>query len=212
MAGGAGGWSTRSAGRSMSGPWRVIARRVPRPAGKQTKLGEDPDWEYGGGRHQHPQRTAAVPRRPAPHPSPRRRPEAVQGLRRPQPALDRLQPQRRLAPARRSATSLTAWLRHLALDGELAKASTKTLRFRVLSAPARLVTHARRRILKIPPGLAMVARPGHSLAATANLASILTPHPTHPDHPAAPDRPWKPAPPRAPRAPHHTRHRTPTTQ
>ena len=50
------------------------------------------------------------------------------------------------------ATSLTAWLRHLALDGELAKASTKTLRFRILSAPARLVSHARRRILKIPPG------------------------------------------------------------
>ena len=41
------------------------------------------------------------------------------------------------------ATSLTAWLRHLALDGDLAKASTKTLRFRLLSAPARLVTHAR---------------------------------------------------------------------
>jgi hypothetical protein len=50
------------------------------------------------------------------------------------------------------AVSLTAWLRHLALDGELAKAGTKTLRFRVLSAPARLLTHARRRTLKIPPG------------------------------------------------------------
>ncbi|MGH3984507.1 MAG: transposase, partial [Pseudonocardiaceae bacterium] len=52
------------------------------------------------------------------------------------------------------ATSLTAWLRHLALDGELAKAGTKTLRFRLLSAPARLVTHARRKILKVPPGWA----------------------------------------------------------
>lgn len=50
------------------------------------------------------------------------------------------------------ATSLTAWLRHLALEGDLAKASTKTLWFRILFAPARLVTHARRRILKIPPG------------------------------------------------------------
>jgi hypothetical protein len=30
--------------------------------------------------------------------------------------------------------------------------SGKTLRFRILSAPARLVTHARRRTLKIPPG------------------------------------------------------------
>ncbi|MGH3549092.1 MAG: transposase, partial [Pseudonocardiaceae bacterium] len=52
------------------------------------------------------------------------------------------------------AVSLTAWLRHLALDDELARASTKTLRFRILSAPARLVTHARHRILKIPPGWA----------------------------------------------------------
>ena len=26
---------------------RVIARRVPRPAGKQAKLGEDANWEYG---------------------------------------------------------------------------------------------------------------------------------------------------------------------
>jgi len=50
------------------------------------------------------------------------------------------------------AASLTAWLRHIGLDDDLAKASTKTLRFRLLSAPARLVTHARRRILKIPPG------------------------------------------------------------
>ena len=52
------------------------------------------------------------------------------------------------------ATSLTAWLRHLALDGELAKAGTKTLRFGLLSAPARIVTHARRKILKVPPGWA----------------------------------------------------------
>lgn len=50
------------------------------------------------------------------------------------------------------ATSLTAWLRHIGLDGDLAKASTKTLRLRILSAPARLVTHTRRRILKFPPG------------------------------------------------------------
>ena len=48
--------------------------------------------------------------------------------------------------------SLNAWLRLVALDGDLAKAEPKTLRFRLLSAPARLVTHARNRILKIPPG------------------------------------------------------------
>jgi hypothetical protein len=50
------------------------------------------------------------------------------------------------------ATSLTAWLRHIGLDGDLVKASTKTLRFRIISAPARLVTHARRRILKFSLG------------------------------------------------------------
>jgi len=61
------------------------------------------------------------------------------------------------------ATSLTAWLRHIGLDGDLAKASTKTLRFRLLSAPARLVTHARWRILKIPPGWEWSADLGHRL-------------------------------------------------
>jgi hypothetical protein len=55
------------------------------------------------------------------------------------------------------ATTLTAWLRHIGLDADLATATTKTLRFRLLSAPARLVTHARRRILKIPPGWACSA-------------------------------------------------------
>ena len=29
------------------GDVRVIARRVPRPAGQQAKLGEDPNWRYG---------------------------------------------------------------------------------------------------------------------------------------------------------------------
>jgi len=52
------------------------------------------------------------------------------------------------------ATSLNAWLRHLALHGDHARAQPKALRFRLLSAPARHVTHARRGILKIPPGWA----------------------------------------------------------
>jgi len=50
------------------------------------------------------------------------------------------------------ACCLNAWLRHIALDGQLAKAEPKALRYRLLGAPARLVTHARRKILKIPPG------------------------------------------------------------
>jgi len=69
------------------------------------------------------------------------------------------------------ATSLTAWLRHLALDCDLAKAGTKTLRFRLLSAPARLITHARRKILKIPPGWAWA----HDLATAWDRLQALHP-------------------------------------
>src|SRR5258708_1195526 len=43
-----------------------------------------------------------------------------------------------------------AWLKLLALDGDLAKAEPKTLRYRVLHAAARLVRGGRRRCLKIP--------------------------------------------------------------
>ena len=86
------------------------------------------------------------------------------------------------------ATSLTAWLRHIGLDGDLATASTKTLRFRVLSAPARLVTHARRRILKDPTRLGMVRRSGHRLGPPPGPAPHLRtrppPVPTIPQHPA----------------------------
>ena len=48
------------------------------------------------------------------------------------------------------AVTLTAWLRHLALDGDLKTAEPKALRFRLLAVPARLVRHARKRILKLP--------------------------------------------------------------
>lgn len=53
------------------------------------------------------------------------------------------------------ATSLNAWLRHLALDEQLARAEPKALRYRLPGAPARHVTHARKKILKIPPGWAI---------------------------------------------------------
>lgn len=52
------------------------------------------------------------------------------------------------------AVTVTAWLRHLALDGDLKIAEPKTLRFRLLAVPARLVCHARYRIVKIPDGWA----------------------------------------------------------
>jgi hypothetical protein len=44
---------------------------------------------------------------------------------------------------------LLAWLKLLALDGDLARAEPKTLRYRVLHAAARLVRSGRRRYLKI---------------------------------------------------------------
>ena len=47
------------------------------------------------------------------------------------------------------AAILLAWLKLLALDGDLARAEPKTLRYRVLHAAARLVRGGRRRRLKI---------------------------------------------------------------
>ena len=47
------------------------------------------------------------------------------------------------------AATLLAWLRQLALDGALARAEPKTLRYRILHAAARLTRSARRRQLKI---------------------------------------------------------------
>jgi Transposase DDE domain group 1 len=132
---------------------RLIARRTPRPAGKPARFGEHPNWEYGAfvtntsagqiqfldARH----RTQA-------HVEDRMKQFKACGARN-LPSIDygRNSAWLQLAAL---ATSLSAWLRHLTLDGELAKASTKTLRFRIFSAPARLIIHARRRILKIPPG------------------------------------------------------------
>jgi Transposase DDE domain group 1 len=48
-----------------------------------------------------------------------------------------------------TAATLLAWLRLLALDGSLARAEPKTLRYRILHAAARLARGGRRRHLKI---------------------------------------------------------------
>jgi len=48
-----------------------------------------------------------------------------------------------------TAATLMAWLRLLALDGPLARAEPKTLRYRILHAAARLTRGGRRRCLKI---------------------------------------------------------------
>ena len=48
------------------------------------------------------------------------------------------------------AAALLSWLRLIALDGDLAKAEPKTLRYRILHAVGKLVRGGRRRRLKIP--------------------------------------------------------------
>ena len=48
-----------------------------------------------------------------------------------------------------TAATLLAWLRLLALDGHLARAEPKTLRYRILHAAARLTRGGRRRRLRI---------------------------------------------------------------
>jgi Transposase DDE domain group 1 len=49
------------------------------------------------------------------------------------------------------ACDLLAWLRLLALDGDLARAEPKTLRYRILHTAGRIVKGQRRRYLRIPP-------------------------------------------------------------
>jgi len=44
---------------------------------------------------------------------------------------------------------LLTWLKLIALDGDLARAEPKTLRYRLLHAAARLVRGGRRRTLKV---------------------------------------------------------------
>ena len=60
---------------------------------------------------------------------------------------------------------LLAWLRLLALDGDLAKAEPKTLRYCVLHAAARLVRGGRRRTLEDRRELALDRSDHHRLAA-----------------------------------------------
>ena len=110
------------------GCMRLIARRTPRPATKPAKLGEHPDWEYGAFVTNTPggqvQFLDAGHRTQA-HVEDRMTQFKACGARN-LPSID-YGPQHRLAATGRPGPSL-------------------------LSAPARPVTHARRRILKIPPG------------------------------------------------------------
>jgi Transposase DDE domain group 1 len=72
-----------------------------------------------------------------------------------------------------TACILLAWLKLTALDGDLARAEPKTLRYRLLHAAARLFRGGRRRTLKIAATwpwadeivIAWQRIPGHSVPA-----------------------------------------------
>jgi DDE family transposase len=94
------------------------------------------------------------------------------------------------------ACILLSWLKLPALDGDLARAEPKTLRYRVLHAGARLVRGGRRRTLKsLPPG------PGQGKSSPPGSASrpSRTPPEQHKPVPMSKEGnswdPWNPRPP-----------------
>ncbi len=149
---------------------RVLARRTPRAVGEQAALGEDPNWCYGAFITSTP--TGQVQHLDARHRTQAHVEDRIKELkacgatRLPSTSYDRNSAWLQLAG---HAVTLTAWLRLLALDGDLAVAEPKTLRFRLLSAPARYVRHARRRVLKIPAGWAWAT---HLADAFARLRAL----------------------------------------
>ncbi len=132
---------------------RVIARRTPREPGEQAELGHDATWRYGAFATNTP--TGQIQWLDARHRTQAHVEDNITDTkacgahRLPSKDYHRNSAWLQLATL---AVSLLAWLRLIALDGDLAQAEPKTLRFRLQSAPARLVHHARNRILKIPPG------------------------------------------------------------
>ncbi len=129
---------------------RVIARRTLREPGEQAELDQDATWRYGafttntaGGQIQ----WLDARHRTQAHVEDKIKELKAMGAEKlPTAHAGRNAAWLHLAAL---AVTLTAWLKHLALDGELAVAEPKTLRFRLFAAPGRHVRHARRKILKI---------------------------------------------------------------
>lgn len=134
---------------------RVIASRTPRGAGEQAKLGEDAAWRYGAFATNTPngqlQWLDARHRTQAHVEDKIKELKAMGAEKLPTAHAGRNTAWLQLAAL---AVTVTAWLRHLALDGELKIAEPKSLRFRILNLPAKIVYHARSKILKIPDGWA----------------------------------------------------------
>ena len=151
---------------------RVFARRTPRESGEQGELGQDAAWRHGAfatntvtGQTQF---LDARHRTQAHVEDDIKDAKACGAQRLPSKDYHRNAAWLQLVAL---AVNLLAWLKLIALDGDLAKAEPKALRFRLLSAPARLVTHARNRILKIPPGWAWA----HDLATAWTRLDALHP-------------------------------------
>ena len=168
---------------------RVLA--VSRPNSGKTRTG-------GTGRsHQHHGRADPVAGRPAPHPA--HVEDRIKELKTcgahnlPSADWNRNSTWLQLAAL---AASLNAWLRHLALDGDLARAEPKALRYRLLGAPARHVTQARKGILKIPR-LGLGHRHRQRLGASPSPAPRLNPGSPPPTSSHTPAGTWNPAPTRA---------------
>ena len=134
---------------------RVIARRTKRPEGKPAQLGQDVNFEYGAFATN--TATGQLQHLDARH---RTQAHVEDGVKATKACGARNLPsknyQRNAAWLQLAALAqaLTCWLRLIALDGDVAKASVKTLRYRIYSAPARLVRGSRYRTLKVPPGWA----------------------------------------------------------
>ena len=94
-----------------------------------------------------------------------------------------------------TACILLAWLKLLALDGDLARAEPKTLRYRLLHAAARLVRGGRRRTLKIAatwPWTDEIITAWQRIHAIPHPSDQLKPVPASRKEPRGP---WNPRPP-----------------
>ena len=135
---------------------RVFARRErPHPGAQLTLFKAGDGWRYTCGPPTGPPPPGAgsperLHRRRPPGPGPRRGRHPHRQAGRPGhfPSFD-FQVNAAWLTAAMIASILLAWLKLLALDGDLAKAEPKTLRYRILHTAARLVRGGRRRRLKI---------------------------------------------------------------
>jgi len=109
---------------------QIFTRRTPRPISKPARLGEHPDWEYGAFATNTPRGQAQfldARHRTQAHVEDRNKQFTACGARN-LPSIDYDRNAAWLQPAA-LATTLTAWLRHIGLDADLATAATTTLRF-----------------------------------------------------------------------------------